>query len=301
MKNTHLFFITYLSLVIVILIFYYYRLLKKNKKKAFLPKQELNRTIWLLWLQGWENAPWLSQQVLTSWKVKNPGWKIVMVTEKNLKEYVDGIDYVYKETISPAAKSDIIRLNLLYKHGGVWADATLLCMTPLDSWVYEAIQPSQFWMYHGWGGGMSTEKGPASWFIISKAKSYIITKWKEECDHYWKEHETAHEYFWMDLLFKKLYETDKKFKRQWDLVPYRNIESYGESHSLASESMFRDDKKLKKKYDETPPFVLKMGNKSWASKCSDLNTEECQNSNGYYAIQIALKRKNGNTHKYIVV
>jgi len=125
----------------------------------------LQKNIFLLWLQGWENAKWLNKQVAESWEINNPEWKIHYIDLANLKDYVNDIDYIYDEQkkISPQAKSDIIRLSLLKNHGGIWADATMLCMQPLDHWVYEAVEPSQFWMYHGSGSGMTKETGPASW------------------------------------------------------------------------------------------------------------------------------------------
>ena len=40
--------------------------------------------------------------------------------------------------IPPAAESDILRLYLLKKYGGVWVDATNLCRRPLDAWLPSA-------------------------------------------------------------------------------------------------------------------------------------------------------------------
>ena len=38
-----------------------------------------------------------------------------------------------------AAQSDVVRLNVLANHGGVWADATVACMQPLDLWLDAAL------------------------------------------------------------------------------------------------------------------------------------------------------------------
>jgi len=148
----------------------------------------LNKTIWLLWLQGWDNAPWLQKQVALSWEINNPDWKIEYVTYDNLKKYINDIGYIYNKyrNISKQALSDIIRLSLLKNYGGVWADSTMLCMKPLNEWVFEKVQPAGLWMYHGSGSGMTKETGPASWFIISEKNGLMISKWKEKCDNYWK-------------------------------------------------------------------------------------------------------------------
>jgi len=247
----------------------------------------INKTIWILWLQGWENAPWLPQQVVQSWRVQNPGWNVVLVSESNLNDYVNDIDYMYKDTISPQAKSDIVRLALLNKHGGVWADATLLCLQPLDSWIEESIQSSNFWMYHGTGGGMDIMEGPASWFIVSKQGSYIIHKWKEACDSYWKERSSTDNYFWMDALFRGLYTEDPEFKRQWDMVPYISCEDPGQSHMFAGGSWKENTETVKKIISDSPPRVVKLWERRWSDAFPILD-DISKESNGYYAIQKAI-------------
>jgi hypothetical protein len=247
----------------------------------------INKTIWLLWLQGWDSAPWLAQQVKKSWELKNPGWTVALITNDNLKDYVTGIDYVYRDTISPQAKSDIIRLSLLQSHGGVWADATLLCLQPLDSWVEEAIEASNFWMYHGTGGGMDIMQGPASWFIVSKKGSYIISKWKAACDEYWKERSSTDNYFWMDALFRGLYEGDTEFKKQWDAVPYISCEAEGQAHMFAEGSWKENTESIKKIIKDSPPRVVKLWEKRWTDAFPTID-DKTKESNGYYAIQKAI-------------
>lgn len=251
----------------------------------------LNKNIFLLWLQGWENAGWLNKQVAESWEINNPEWTIHYIDLDNLKNYVQDIDYIYDKTkrITPQAKSDIIRLSLLKNIGGVWADATLLCMQPLDSWVYDAVESSNIWMYHGHGGGMSKEVGPASWFIVAKKGEYIISKWKEKCDNYWKINNHAHTYFWMDLLFKQLFETDTTFKELWLKTPYLYCELDGQSHTLAHHKMSRNTLHIKQLFLKQPPYALKMW-KSWNNIFPCIETIKCQNSNGYYAILMSKRR-----------
>ena len=248
----------------------------------------IEKNIFILWLQGWDSAGWLNKQVAESWEVNNPGWRVHYIDAVNLKQYVQGIDYIYdaNKDISPAAKSDIIRLALLNKHGGVWADATLLCMQPLDKWVDRAVDPAGLWMYHGTGGGMSVDEGPASWFIVSKKGSYMISKWKAACDDFWNSHGSTDNYFWMDALFKNLYETDSRFRNDWSKTPYLNCEEDGMSHTLATHGMEKDTPHIKKLFKEQPPYALKLWSR-WHSMFPDPESEDCKKSNGYYAIQMS--------------
>jgi hypothetical protein len=251
----------------------------------------LEKNIFLLWLQGWEHAAWLNKQVAASWKCNNPGWKIHFIDFSNLKDYVSDIDYIYDERkdISPQAKSDIIRLSLLKNHGGVWADATLLCMQPLDHWVYEAVEPAGIWMYHGRGGGMEKEVGLASWFIVSKKEGYIIQKWKEECDRYWIHYDSTDNYCWMDGLFKYLFYHDELFQGTWHKCPYLFAREEGQSHTLADYGMGKETPHIKQMFEEKPPYALKLW-KNWGKLFPDINTEECRKSNAYYAIEMSKRR-----------
>ena len=53
------------------------------------------KNIFLLWLQGWDKAPWLQKKVLESWEVNNPNWNINLIDQDNIKNYVNDINYIF--------------------------------------------------------------------------------------------------------------------------------------------------------------------------------------------------------------
>jgi hypothetical protein len=206
---------------------------------------EFPKTIWILWLQGWDSAPWLQQRVKESWEKHNPNWEVRCIDEQNCPVNIDGDTH--------QAKSDVIRLRILDELGGVWADSTMLCMEPLDNWYEEAITPAGMWMYHG-GSGC---KAPASWFILSKPNNYILSEWRKSNDEYWKSPLVDYGYFWMDALFNKLCESDPKFKSEWDKVPYECCEDFGSSHMFAGK-VLNSNKDLQESLKSNPPHAIKL-------------------------------------------
>lgn len=258
--------------------------LHKNSLHSFFE----NKSIFILWMQGFENAPPLVQNVVNSWTSLNPTWRVELVTRKNLFHYgfsseeINTIDRI--STIQ--AQSDYIRLHLLYMHGGVWADSTMLCMTPLDYYATEALDTkAKCWMYHGAGEGFPCCSGPASWFIVSLKGSIIIKLWKEKCDEYWSESDritrttnqlVPHHYFWMDKLFAKLLEQNVEFKSAWkDVSNKRKIccEGPGQSHAINRNGRYYSiDLELQSLIRSIQPYAMKLS-------LRNANDDETNNTN----------------------
>ena len=104
-------------------------------------------TIWMLWWQGWNNAPALVKKCLQSWQFHHSPleYNIILLDRLNIGNFINlteviASDIVLQE-VSLAALSDTIRWMLLYQYGGVWADATLYCHRPLSAWIDLAYYP----------------------------------------------------------------------------------------------------------------------------------------------------------------
>ena len=105
-----------------------------------------NRTIWTLWHQGFADAPPLVQACLESWRRFNPGWRVIALDRHSLPDYYD-----IAEVIDPARRdldvikmSNLTRLCLLWRYGGLWTDATVFCLRPLDDWLHAAYDAGFF-------------------------------------------------------------------------------------------------------------------------------------------------------------
>jgi hypothetical protein len=174
------------------------------------------QTIYILWFQGFQNAPDVVKKCVDSWKYYNPDWNIILLDEDNYRQYVDLDKHLdmKNKNIPLTQLSDIIRSLLLEKHGGVWADATTFCNRPLNEWLPDYIGEGFFAFDKPWPNLMLN-----TWFLYSEKKSYIIKKWCRSTIQYFKTRNEPETYFFFNYLFQDLYREDKKFKTIWDDVP----------------------------------------------------------------------------------
>lgn len=130
------------------------------------------RTIWVLWYQGQADAPFLVQKCIDSWVKQNPTWEVVILNNDNLGEYiVSDLPADKLESISLTEQSNLVRLQLLSDYGGVWADATTICMAPLDEWIDDYAR-SGFFAFERPG----VDRIMSSWFIASVKNGPIVSK-----------------------------------------------------------------------------------------------------------------------------
>ncbi len=139
--------------------------------------RDFPRTVWILWYQGWENAPELAKRCLRSWQYHNPGWTIRTLDGENLSAYIDLSDLALPMERNLTWLSDLVRMNLLRTHGGVWVDATTFCRRPLDQWLFDYLD-SGFFAF--------ARKGRATGsFLVSVPGNPLVNTWRNEMHAYW--------------------------------------------------------------------------------------------------------------------
>ena len=89
-----------------------------------------HKYIWVCWLQGKESMPDIVKYCLKSLERNVPyNTEIKLITSTNLKEYVEFPDFIYQKlkvgSLTMTHFSDLIRMALLKKYGGLWIDATV--------------------------------------------------------------------------------------------------------------------------------------------------------------------------------
>ena len=94
------------------------------------------RTIHHIWI-GPDPLPDDHRPWIKSWKRHHPKWEHRLWTEDNLPE--DPIrPEVLERLRAPVERADILRLEILYRQGGVYVDTDLECLRPLDDVIGDA-------------------------------------------------------------------------------------------------------------------------------------------------------------------
>jgi hypothetical protein len=127
--------------------------------------------IWTYWDQGETAAPELVQLCWESWRRRNPDSHLVIVDRGSVCKHGDlpyKID-LSRPDLTVQKISDLVRLDLLSRHGGVWVDATLYCSEPLKNWLPPYMQ-SGFFAFRNPG----PDRLLSSWFLAADLSNELI-------------------------------------------------------------------------------------------------------------------------------
>lgn len=184
--------------------------------------EKIVKKIWLFWMQGEEEAPNIVKKCIES--VKNQyqnEYEITILTNKNVKDYIgeksggeNNIpDYVFekheKKYITNTQFSDILRLCLLAKYGGIWIDATVL----LTGKIPENILKSDFFCFH-----CQPFYTINNWLLVAKKNNYIINTMRKVMLEYWKYETIMIDYFMYHIFFDLLLKNNKNFQNDFSKV-----------------------------------------------------------------------------------
>ncbi len=142
------------------------------------------KKLWMVWFQGKEHlmtkGPKLNRLAFTAWQKLNPNWEINILDYDSIIDYVpEFFEIVKQKRRGYAAQSDLLRLLLLNKYGGVWADMSLIPTAPLDSFIPELLNEYEFFSYRF--EKRSENRETVSWFLVTAKPGHIlISKWMEK-------------------------------------------------------------------------------------------------------------------------
>lgn len=179
--------------------------------------------IWFCWLQGESEMPEYVRFCYESIK-RNGNRKVNLITKSNYAEYIELPNYIIEKVdkglFSYTFFADILRVNLLYKYGGLWSDSRILLTQPLSQTYFNydfftiKNKPKKNWFVsnYRWTVG----------FIACTRNSPICYILKNLFAEYVKKEDFLIDYFLTDYIIAIAYEYNLKIKQLIDTVPYTN-------------------------------------------------------------------------------
>lgn len=174
------------SVVVIILLYIMisvYLLYKRKtvsyeyKKYTLHDTSEIPNVIYTYWHDT--NIPDIIKNCIDSWKKHNPNYTINIINKDTLNNYMD--PSINLSSYTHQLASDLIRLYILEKYGGIWMDASIYLNKSLD-WVhsYQKAEKAEFVGYRL--NLFETTSTPVveSWFLCAIPNSVFIKDWKNK-------------------------------------------------------------------------------------------------------------------------
>jgi capsular polysaccharide synthesis protein len=198
---------------------------------------EFPKKLWSLWLDEPATPPPLVRLAFDCWQRSNPDWNFQVLSRGDLPALLrDYPDHVLD--LPAAALSDIVRIELLARYGGVWTDSSVIPSKPLNTWL-PGLMTHGFFAFEKPG----PDRPIASWFLAAQKAHPIVLKWRQEVFRYWQrprklvmdprngnpfvenpfemvangsaENQPDYPYFWFHYLFGYLETVDTDFYEAW--------------------------------------------------------------------------------------
>ncbi len=193
------------------------------KEYSFDTEYDENAPVWVSWMQGYDKAPDIVKKCIDSIKAstKHP---VYIVTSENLNEYADIPDYISEKyasgIITNAQFSDILRMSLLSKHGGIWIDATVFAPKKLPESIFEGEfytckrkqRECAYVSQYRW---TSFINGGQKGCVVQQAMNRLFSE-------YWRKKDYLIDYLLVDYFMCLVYENIPKAKKLIDELDYNN-------------------------------------------------------------------------------
>ena len=109
---------------IIILVLFLYIIFTSHEK--YITSQTIPKIIWTFWDS--DDIPFVVQECIETWVQTNPDYIINILSRSTLHKFLPNNNvFSFRHCINNIQKAtDFIRLQLLYKYGGFWLDATII-------------------------------------------------------------------------------------------------------------------------------------------------------------------------------
>lgn len=201
----------------------YLFVLEKYKKTQIEDTYDELAPIWVLWMQGYDNAPIIVKKCIDSIKCST-NHPVHIITKDNIDTFIQLPDYITKKynnkSIMDAHFADVLRMALLSKYGGFWIDATIFIPEKLPEEIFQyqfytcKRIPKQ--------SGCISDYMWTTFFNGCQKNCIVQTVVRDLLFEYWKKKDYSIDYLLLDYFIMLVYRNIPEAKKLIDNVPYNN-------------------------------------------------------------------------------
>lgn len=91
-----------------------------------------------IWI-GNRQLPAKLQEYQKTWQEQNPDWEYKLWTNEQVKNYTFDnrkLEFLFEQALTLGERVDVLRYDILYQYGGIYADCDCICLKPFDIFVH---------------------------------------------------------------------------------------------------------------------------------------------------------------------
>lgn len=197
-----------------------------DAKKSVKKQKIKDDIIWVCWWQGIDSAPEIVKRCISSIKKAANNHEVIIITLDNYKNYIEVPEFIEekikKGIITLTNFSDLLRLSLLAKYGGMWLDATFYCKegANLDKyfeyplWSIKRPDYGHTSVACGNFGGYSLRCNQANRWMFSVIRDFFL--------HYWETNDYMIDYLMIDYMIVLAQKNNKDIAEEFNRIPKNN-------------------------------------------------------------------------------
>lgn len=223
-------------------------LIEKYKTIPESTEKNKENIIWILWWQGLENAPPLVKACINSSINHKGNAKVIIITKDNINDYIEVPRYIVdlqsEGKMSMANMTDLIRVMLLSKYGGLWLDSTIFTSQDIPSNFFDLPFYSLHTQYEY---NCYVQHNLYHIFILgSVPNGKLVSFVRDLFLEYWKKYDLIIDYFLLDYTLMVAYRNFPDIKAEIDNLPYSSERLYDLVHLLSKPYSDIEFEKLQK-------------------------------------------------------
>ncbi len=233
--------------------------LELYRKKKDESRRVSDYKIWVFWAQGFENAPDIVK--ICNIQLNKNNENVINLSMDNIRNYVDIpqyiIDKLNNNVISITHFSDILRMSLLAKHGGLWIDSTCFTSNNLSTHIakYKLFSCKSYPLENNYDN-LSNSRWSGWAMGIDTVDNNMYALMRDLLYSYWNKEHLLIDFFFIDYLLDYSYLNYHNVRTLLDNIECNN-------HQWLELSRCRNDKFNREKYDVLieDNFIFKMSYK----------------------------------------